>query len=742
MVDKRAMAKKPAMDDKTRRDILERLGQTIASKRDAAIAARQACGIETIWTEDEEFYQGYDDANRHEFQEAVTKPTEGGATAKRSESSGSTLFPNITAPYVDAAAAKVADMLLPTDDRNFVIEPTPVPDILDEEEGFPEAEPEPGEQPPQQPPAQPGQPGEQPPSREHPMVIAAAIMLKLAAIKRKAGAAAKKLQDQVDDYFVECQYHDELRRLIDDSARIGTGVVKGPVPEKRKVKVWAKNPTTGERELVVKVETKPGSKRVDTWNCFPDFPACGENIHHGSFFLERDFFSKKRLSQLKGGVGASAYMDDQIDKVLKEGPAKSKATGRGYLQDQEYGDADVFEVWYFYGSFTGEEMTAAGCPCDDPMKEFPAILTMVNDTVIKAARNPLDDGAFPYDFLPWKRRKGMPWGSGVARQGRVAQRITTASVRAMMDNVGAAARPHKVMTDAIEQDGDPWTWRLDSESNITDVRTAMQFFVQPSLQQQYDALIARGERMMELHTGLPMIILGIQGNIEETAHGRALQNNNGSTVLRRIARNFDAMTERHVSRYDDWVKLYHDDDTLKGDFKIKARGSAALVERDLQNQMLPMVMQLSLNPAYELDPKLTAREFLKMQRFDPSNFELTEARKKELAERMKPVPPPQIAVAQIREQGATERLKMQLSFDAQDSELERQLKIRVQQIDTELATRELAEDRRQALDKHRVDLATLAMELRQQRELSPGPQVLKPPTEPAGKAPNGMAYPQ
>ena len=58
-----------------------------------------------------------------------------------------------------------------------------------------------------------------------------------------------------------------------------------------------------------------------------------------------------------------------------------------------------------------------------------------------------------------------------------------------------------------------------------------------------------------------------------------------------------------------------------------------------------------------------------------------------------------------------------------------------------LARAELSEDARQAIDKHKVSLAELSMELRQQAALSPGPQVLTPPTEPAGKAPAGMAFP-
>ena len=43
------------------------LGVSLAKKRDKAVNHRKSTGIEATWTEDEEFYQGIDDANREEL---------------------------------------------------------------------------------------------------------------------------------------------------------------------------------------------------------------------------------------------------------------------------------------------------------------------------------------------------------------------------------------------------------------------------------------------------------------------------------------------------------------------------------------------------------------------------------------------------------------------------------------------------------------------------------------------------
>lgn len=99
--------------------------QTLLAKRKEAIAGRAASGIEIEWQEDEEFYQGIDDANRA-FQSAgrMSQPKRWattGSTARDKGPTRSVVFLNITRPYVDAASARVADMLLPTDDRAWEI---------------------------------------------------------------------------------------------------------------------------------------------------------------------------------------------------------------------------------------------------------------------------------------------------------------------------------------------------------------------------------------------------------------------------------------------------------------------------------------------------------------------------------------------------------------------------------------------------------------------------------------------
>lgn len=74
---------------------------------------------------------------------------------------------------------------------------------------------------------------------------------------------AEAMQQEIDDHLVESNWHGEVRQIIEDSARIGTGVLKGPFPRKASSSLSRIDPATGVKAIVKVSETKPATKRVD-----------------------------------------------------------------------------------------------------------------------------------------------------------------------------------------------------------------------------------------------------------------------------------------------------------------------------------------------------------------------------------------------------------------------------------------------------------------------------------------------
>ncbi|MFI4941324.1 MAG: hypothetical protein ACHP7O_13415, partial [Burkholderiales bacterium] len=111
-------------------DMLEALGESLAKRRDAWVTARGASGVEKRWLEDIDQYNGRDDSTKAaaSMMDAVERGFP--ATNQAARPQRSTVFVNITRPKTNAAEARLANMLCPTDDRNWGLKPTPDPKLV------------------------------------------------------------------------------------------------------------------------------------------------------------------------------------------------------------------------------------------------------------------------------------------------------------------------------------------------------------------------------------------------------------------------------------------------------------------------------------------------------------------------------------------------------------------------------------------------------------------------------------
>ncbi|MFA5322911.1 MAG: hypothetical protein WC373_09585 [Smithella sp.] len=719
-------------------ELIEAVGTEVKKKLDEAIIWRRQSGIERIWREDDEYYHGVDDLNRDNSVFVKSASTEGGLTrSKPADSSRCTAFFNITRQFCDAASARMGDILLPAGDWNFSIKPTPVPESTD--------------------PQSPQQFSDTP-------AVQQTVDKQKEEIQKRCDLGEKRIHD----WLVQCQYHAEVRKCIENSARIGTGILKGPVPKRITLRRTVAG-NNGEMSLVIDKDTVPVSHSVDPWDFFPD-PACGDNIHNGSYVFERDRMSARQLRDLKEING---YLADKIDQVIDEGPGKKNYTDGMRTPGESTTDDDRFEVWYFYGLIDVEKLEAMQVNTAEVTKRdmVPACVTLVNDTPIKAFLNPLDSGEFPYDVMPWQQMSGLPWGIGVARQGRVPQETLNAAERNMMDNLGLTAGPQLIIRPkAITPADGNWTltsrkvWLASEEADMKSVADAIMAINIPTQQEQLMNAVKLAKQDMEDCTGIRFIMQGEQGSAPDTVGGMQLLNQNASTILRRLARTFDMLiTEPHIRRYYEWLMMYGKEEE-KGDWQIEAVGSTSLVDRDVQGVMAMQILNLSVNPAFGLDPDKAVDEVLKAARFIPDKFKMNETKKKQ----RQPVVAPVIQVAQIK--AATDMKKIEA--DKWAAKVETTANLRRMEVDTdrdsvynnimanrdqanatsrreelivkrELALLDYATKRGISLDKVKAELAMVSMKLKTQIRLTRdgrGPQVDEPLVEIPGRARDGYAY--
>jgi hypothetical protein len=761
---------------------LDAIGMHLSSSRSSAIEGREQTGIEDEWLEDEEYYEGIDEANRSELKAWRSKPLGSQASPEDDDDDAvsSTIFLNITRSYCDAVAARIGDMLMSVDEPMFKIKPTPKAELLGlakgkMSHGIDTAIKE----------ASGGNP-------EREAQLKAQAVSDAANIVATATEAARKVQEQISDWHAESAYASENRRLIEDAAKVGTGVLKGPIPAKTTKMVFK----DGKIEMVE--EIKPVSIRILYRNFYPD-PAAGEDIHRGDFTWERDDITRSGLQRL---IGVPGYIESQIKKIMCEGPMQAE---KGFNVESDHpglrmsDDAkkSLFEIWYYYGSMKLRDLMAIEYASkkiepedyeDKDLEEYAHVqVTMVNNRVIKATISHLSTGAFPYDLMVWQRRMGLPWGMGVARQLRPAQRIIVGAMRHMMDNAGIAGGPMLYLDTNIVQPADgiieckPWKVFIgadDYQPGSTGVHEAIKFIKAPMVQEELQRIIELGLKLAEDITGLPLIMQGQTSQATpKTLGGTVIQNNNASTVLRRVIKMYDSLvTEPHIRRYYNHILEYSDDDSMKGEFNIVALGSSSLIERDMASEAMAQLGQAVLNPIFKKDPVKWLNELLKMNKLDPSKFEYEDEEWQKLVEQMsQQAQAPQdmsVEVEQIRQQSAQQiaqfkgqaqtqiaQLKGQLDSAATDKaaelkvlelkakyeseEKDRQVKMGIAQLTSEM-TLQLAQlkdagDDRRKLDEIKQKLQDTVMKLQTQVQLN-GTQAVKPAVEPQGRAPEGQSF--
>lgn len=730
-----ALKKEADRQEQERGAILDALGTGLAAQRRDAINYRRQTGVEEQWRADEDAYRGMDDASAITRNDRNTRPV-GMITPREADDNRSTIVLNITKPYCNAFAAKIISLRLRLSGRSWKLKQTPIPEPYGVEAvgpmGVQQANPMSPNQPMQEagqsPQAQPGQPAPQ----GNPTQIAM--------------AAVSKAQKWIDDRLVEGGFVREMRQVVDDQARIGVGVVKGPFPSMQRIRKFR------DGKVIQEEDYKPTSKRVSAWRLYPD-PACGENIHNGDYIFEFDKITRKRLEACKG---QKHFLKDQIDKVLEEGPRPSD---KAWLanDNQNVGDTPTnknkaFDLWYFTGCIRAEEANAAGCECDEGSESANVSITMVNEHVIRMTLNPLDSGAFPYDVIPCSRVEGAWWGNGIAHDLRTPQRMVTGGIRRWSENTGLSSGPQIAFMKGVvtpangSYDLEPnKLWIIEKGTTPQDIKNLFSVFNIDSKSAELMSLIQFNLKIAEDVTGMPAIMQGQQGSAPDVLGVVQILDSNSNAVASRVASILDDEgIVPHVKRYYEWML---EDESLpadmKGDADVEVMPAPDVA---VEAKFAETVLTMAKDPQFKQNPVKVADMILRSNNWDPDQTAYTEEEWKRVQENQKNQVDPRIKAAELNAQSDQAITAAKLKADAEendkDRQLESQLEIMREHVTTALAEKGMNVDMETVMTKVRAELGKVGIQIRAQKEMQAGEhahQVMQTPVEPAGRAPAGKA---
>lgn len=628
---------------------VEKLHGMFTKMRDEWVQHRGTSDVEKRWRRSAQLYFG--DSREMGMGEFENTLRNGPPARKAQDGNRSRVVINIVRPKVDQAVARMCEILFPVDDRNWGLKPTPIPDVASMVgSNAPTVDPETGE------------PTGMTANEEAQVVMKAA----------KDTAAAMELS--IDDSLTECKFNGESRKGLEDGVRLGTMVMYGPFPARQTSKVWLPQPD-GTQTLQINESIVPASMRLDPWDVFFD-PSCGNDHQRGRGFFFRRNVTRKELRQL---VGLPGFDADAVREVLRQPPNRVRVAEGRVLRETI--KEDSYEMWTYHGEIEPDEMEVLSSRTGDPLTDVSfGVLVIVNDKVVGAMPSWVADQTLPVDVWCWRKSDSSPYGFGLPDELEHQQRVVNSAWRQVMDNGRTSLGGQIVMKKGmvIPQNN---SWEITpnkiwlAKDDLVDVRQAFSVFEFNSHLQELLSIAQAAMQFADVESSMPQIMGGEQGSAPETVGGMVMLYNNANAVLRQRVKLYDDnVTRPHIARYYDWKMSSDPDPKIKGDFEIDARGSTALIERDIQNQALLNLANITNNPRYI--PLLNEREelkaILKAFKVNPDEIMKTEDQVKQSMEQQaqQGVPEdPRIAVAQMALQGKQMDIEDRKEQRAVDSQL-------------------------------------------------------------------------
>lgn len=528
---------------------------------------------------------------------------------------GSRIFVPLTRRLCGLVEARLFDMLFPSDERNYVIEPTPVPDL---DEALALA----GKLPPDTPMDSP----------EGLPLTAGAIKEAIGGMVDEARKRCDAMQREIDDQLAECAYPRHARDAIHDAVLYGTGVLKGPVPMFRTTKRWTQQEGGGAYVMSLTRKPLPQASRVDLWNFFPDMSST--HIREAEFVFERHYLTRQEAADLQNMPDVDA---EALRRLLSADPTTPTNNYRERLRaiSGASGARDRrYEVWEYHGPIEAQDLIDCGCAVeDDALKTYTGVVWFgAGGEVLKAALNPLDSNEHPYSVFTWQMDEASIFGFGMPYEVRDNQESANSAFRAMHDNMGLCVLPQVVVDDqAIEPVDGSWRmapgkfWR--NKRPGADARQGIQFISIDTRLSELQAIFGMSKQLIEEVGTLPAFLQGSEApNYLQSATGASIAYTAANLWVRRAVRNWDDdIVGPLVTRFFDWNMQYSEKEEIKGDSRVRALGITALVELEGQAQRLQAFMQtaqaMGLPPSNQMR---LMREFARAFKLDPDQVLPTE----------------------------------------------------------------------------------------------------------------------
>lgn len=428
--------------------------------------------------------------------------------------------------------------------------------------------------------------------------------------EKAARSRADKMAKVIEDYLDESQFKISMAEAIDlDLTTFGTMILKGPVLRTKRRLVWEEQ--GGQWAPVEKEETYPEIERVSPLDAYPSGDAT--SVEDAEYWIER---YKLRRSDLRSFKGIEGYNDHEIDEILKEYGAsghreaeqvdQAVATAASKSGLSYTSPTNTLDALIFFGEVQGQMLLDWGIKSVDALAEYAIEAWMIGSHVFRVDIKEPHEAFRPYHKAVYRVRPGSFWGIGIPKTIDYLQKMCNAAARALSNNMAIASGPQAGID--MEQlppgeDGKkmwPWkVWRFNT-SKYGQTNTPPISFFQPTMHAaELMAIYEKFASLADEISGIPRYVQGDSnvGGAGRTASGLSMLMGAASKTVKAIVSNIDmGVIESLISAMFRYAMLYHSDQSIKGDVKVVAKGSTALIVREQAQVRRNEFLQTTNNP--------------------------------------------------------------------------------------------------------------------------------------------------
>ena len=435
-------------------------------------------------------------------------------------------------------------------------------------------------------------------------------------IEAETEQRVKNMEEAILDQALENNLEGKMKDAIMEQVIFGTGAMKAGTLRIEKDHKWIKGDEGF--NLIYEENAMPEMEAVSIFDLYPDPHATSVDDMRDIF--RRHIISRTEFNALKDYPGFNVDLINECVEMNPEGnhdEAQHEVDRRNIANVNDSNtNTEKFEVLEYWGSLNGHDLEDAGVEFgedDDLSMEYDANIWMVSGKVIKAQLNPLPGGIIPYFIFPYEKNPHAFWGTGVPRMLRDSQATMNAATRIYLDNVALSSGPMvEVNTDIMASGEDPtelYPWRVFLREGGDGNQPMVRFYQPQSNSPALVSVIELFRRFADETTALPSYTHGqTQSSLNRTATGISILMSNANIVLKSVIKNIDDfLTKPMIRSLYDWNMTWNENENVKSDMRIVAKGSTALIQKEVQSQRLLQFLSLINNP---LDAQMVDREKL------------------------------------------------------------------------------------------------------------------------------------